>query len=171
LGYYAVWKVLDKMTEVLKKKGAEVPPNIISDLKSAKTLLRISKADCIDAEAVQRIDSYLQNVEVSLVSEAQKHFGDEYVDNWLMKINAASREKHEEVEQKARFVPGVPRGEKWIRVKPSKDLSNYKLAELAEELGLPCTVQKDGYILVYGKEDTLKQFVKKMTSAQKSKTD
>lgn len=171
MGYSAVWKILDKMTKDLKKKGAEIPPDVISNLKSAKTLLAVSKAECINGESLQKIVGYLENVEADLVSEAQKRFGDDYADDWLRKIDTASKEKPEEVvEDETRFVPSVPRGQRWIRVQPSKDLSNVKLADLAEELGLSCAIQKDGCMLVYGKEEQLMQFVKRMTFARRSKT-
>jgi hypothetical protein len=171
LGYSAVWKILDQMVEDLKKRRAEVPENVIDDLKSAKTLLRVHNANYASAETLEKIARHLENVEACLIFEAQKHFGDKYVNEWLRKIDAASREKTEDVEMhKQRFVPGVSREQKWIRVQPSKDSPNQALAELAGELGLSCLLQKDGHLLIYGTEEALKEFIKKMTSAQKRKS-
>jgi len=167
MGYSSVWKVLDRMVEDLKKRGAEVPPEVVSDLRSAKTLLKSSGTDCIDPSDLQRIDNYLANVEAIIVSKGQELFGNDYVDAWLKRLDVAGRERSESVEEKARFVPGVPRGEKWIRVEPPKDLSEAKIADIAEVLGLSCERQKDERYLIHGGEEALKEFVKRITPARR----
>jgi hypothetical protein len=51
------------------------------------------------AENIQKIEQYLLNVESYLVSEGQKKFGFEYADEWLRRIDKASRGASDE-EQK-----------------------------------------------------------------------
>jgi hypothetical protein len=65
-------------------------------------------------------------------------------------------------EEETRFIPGLPREQKWIRVKPSSELPMEKLKSLAEESNLSCELQSDGCLLVYGEDKRLKEFVKKM---------
>ena len=89
---------------------------------------------------------------------------------WLKKINEASRKTSDEEEEKARFIPGLPREQNWIRVKPSSDLPLEKLKTLANESNLLCKSQDDGYLLIYGTDERLKNFVKKMTTEQGSKS-
>jgi len=57
-------------------------------------------------------------------------------------------------------VPGLPRGQKWVRVQVSKETPEKEIKKLAEETGLSFKVQRDGYVLVYGEDERLKLFVK-----------
>lgn len=163
LGYLGVWKVLEKMIADLRKKGLAVPDKVMKDLKSARTMIKILDADPTRGETIQKIDVYLENVESYIVSEAQKKFGVEYADEWLKRLDKASRQTFDE-EEEARFVSGVPRGQKWIRVKPLDELPIEKLKTLAEESNLSYNIQKDGFLLVHGKDEDIKHFVKKMSA-------
>jgi len=170
MGYLAAWKVLEEMITDFRKRGTLVPAEILSDLKSAKTLINVLKADPSRVDTSQKIEEYLLNVESHLVSEGQKMFGTEYVEEWLRKLDEASKKPFEEEEEETRFIPGVPREHKWIRVKPSTELPIEKLKVLAEESRLSYNVQNDGCLLVYGKEEGIKEFVKKMATKQRLKT-
>lgn len=162
MGYSAVWKVLEEMITDFRKKGLAIPTEILDDLKSAKTLINVLKADPTHGETVQKIEEYLGNVESYLISEGTKNFGDKYTGEWLKRLDEAGKAPFDEEEAEIRFVPGLPREQKWIRVKPSDDLSIEKLKSLAEESNLAYNVQRDGYLLVYGEEDRIKEFVKKI---------
>lgn len=161
MNYSATWKVLDKMIAELRGKGAEIPEEIVSDLRYAKTLINILKADPSNFEVNRRLEESIQAVESYLISEAMKH-GNEYVDAWLKRLEEAERKNVENFEE-CRFVPGLPRDKKWIRVKISdKDFQN-TLMHIAEEAQLSFQLQEDGYMLVYGEdEEKLKNFLKKI---------
>ena len=164
MNYLAAWKVLEEMIADFRKKGAVVPAEIMTDLRSAKTLINVLKADpsCVDTS--QKIDEYLLSVESYLVSEGQKMFGTGYVEEWLKRLDEASRKILEKEEEETKFIPGVPREHKWIRVKPSTELPAEKLKTLAEESHLSYNVQNDGYLLVYGEDSHIKEFIKKMAT-------
>jgi hypothetical protein len=162
MGYLAAWKVLEQMVTDFRKRGMTVPSDVISDLRSAKTLINILKADPSRIDTGQKVDEYLRNVESYLVSEGQKRFGTEYVDEWLKRLDEASKRVFEEEE--TRFIPGLPREKKWIRVRPSDGLPSEKIKELAEELNLSCDVQNDGCLLVCGEDERIKGFVKKIAT-------
>ena len=168
MGYLSTWKVLEEMIKDFRKKELTIPVKIMNDLKSAKTMLKILKEDQARGETLQKIDLYLGTVESYLVSEGQKQFGAEYADEWLRHLNEASRMSEEE-KTEIRFVSGLPREHKWIRVKPSTELPIEKLRMLIEELSLSYAVQKDGYVLVYGKDTSIKDFVKKMAIKHRTK--
>jgi hypothetical protein len=108
-------------------------------------------------------------VEARLVNEAEKTLGKEYVDTWLKRLNEASR-KTEMEEEETPFILGVPRGQKWIRITPSKGLSPEKLKGLAVEAKLSLKTQDDGSLVIHGKDDDVKAFVKKMTTEYGLKT-
>jgi len=170
MGYLAGWKVLEEMVTDFRKRGVGIPAKIMSDLRSAKTLINILKADPSRIDTSQKIEEYLLNVESYLFSEGQKTFGTEYVEEWLKRLDEASKKPFEEEEEEIRFIPGIPREHKWIRVKPSTDLPIEKLKVLAEESSLSYNVQNDGCLLVYGKDVCIKEFVKKMATKQRLKT-
>jgi len=164
MGYLAAWKVLEEVVTDFRKKGLAVPAEIMSDLRSAKTLINVLKADPSRIDTSQKIEGYLLNVESYLASEGQKVFGSKYVDEWLKRLDEASRKVVEEEEVEKRFIPGIPREHKWIRVKPSAELPIEKLKVLAEESNLLYSIQNDGCLLVYGKDEHIKEFVKKMAT-------
>jgi len=165
MDYLATWKVLEEMIIDFRKKGIVVQAEIMSDLRSAKTLINVLKADPTRVDTSQKIEEYLLKVESYLISEGQKIFGTEYVEEWLKRLDEASRKVLEE-EEKAIFISGLPRGQKWIRVKPSAEMPLERLRVLAEESSLSYNVQNDGCLLVYGEDKRIKEFVKKMATKQ-----
>jgi hypothetical protein len=167
MGYAAVWKVLEEMLIELRRKELTIPPSIMEDLKSAKTVTRMLTGDN-RAENIEKIERYLLNVESFLVSEAQRKFGLEYADSWLKRIDKANR-IYDEEQKTTRFIPGVPRQQKWIRVTSSEELPIDKLKEMVEKMSISYKVQKDGSLLVFGEEKSIKDFVKKMALKYKAK--
>jgi len=163
MGYLAVWKILEEIIAEFRKRGLTIPANVMNDLKSAKTMIKILNADPNCGQTIQKIEEYLGNVESYLVSEGQKIFGAEHVEKWLEQIDEAGRKILNEEEKETKFVPALPREEKWIRVMPSNKLPVEKLNAIAEELNLSHDMQNDGYLLVYGKDEKIKEFVKKIT--------
>jgi len=168
MDYQAVWKVLERMVADFKKKGMTVPAHIIDDLKNAKTIIIILESDPSSGENMQRIEEYLENVESYLVSVGQKKFGQEYVDEWLLRRDKAGQKIGDEEDEKTRLISGLPREQKWIRLTPSNELPLEKLKTLAEESNLSYKVQNDGCLLVFGQDTVLKDFVKKMAAKYKS---
>jgi hypothetical protein len=163
MGYLAAWKVLEDMVTDLKKNQIMIPAKIICDLKNARTVIDILKADPDRGENVQRIEEYLRDVESYLFSEGQKRFGAAYVDELLERVDDARRKVDDE-EQEERFVPGFQRRQKWLRITPSAELPIEKLRAFAEESSLSCRVQLDGCLVVSGEEKGIKDFVKKIAA-------
>lgn len=161
MNYFAAWKVLEGMVADFRKKGIVIPAEIMTDLRSAKTLINVLKADPSHVDTSQKVEAYLLNVESYVVSEGQKLFGTKYVEEWFKRLDEASKTISEKEEGEAKFISGVPREHKWIRVKPSTELPIEKLKMLAEESHLSYNVQSDGCLLVYGEDDCIKEFVKK----------
>jgi hypothetical protein len=166
LGYTATWRILEDIIIELRKKGVTIPPDVMTDLKSAKLMINISQAEGSGGEAAQKVEEYLANVEGYLITEAQKTFGSERVDEWLRRLEAASCEVCDVKEEKKedKFMSGVPRDQKWIRVEPIQSLPPERLKQLAQELNLAVNPQKDGRLVVYGQPENIKEFLKKMTA-------
>jgi hypothetical protein len=169
MGYLAVWKVLEEMVTDFKKEGITVPTDIIVDLKTAKTIINILKADPSCGENVQKIEEYLGKVESYLVSEGQRRFGQAYVDEWLGRRGQAGRKMVDEEEEEPESIFRPPEGQKWIRLTPSKELPLAKLKTLANESNLSYSLQTDGCLLVFGPDTFLKDFVKNIAEKYKLK--
>ncbi|MGA3193044.1 MAG: DUF2096 family protein [Candidatus Bathyarchaeia archaeon] len=168
MGYVAVWKALEQMVTDFRKKELKVPTEIMNDLKNAKTLIKILKAEPTRGENVQKIERCLENVESYLISEGQREFGIEYADKWLERLDKANKEILDEEDKETRFIPGLPRHRKWIRVTSSADLPLEKLTAIADQMNLSYNVHKNGSLLVYGEDQNIKDFVKKMASKYES---
>jgi hypothetical protein len=148
LGYSETWKILEEIIIEFRKKSLPVPESVMSDLKSAMTLIKLLDSDSVRGEIGPKVEQYLSSVEANLVTEAQKSFPPERVD--------AAEEEH-------RFVPGLPRDQKWVRVTPIASLPQERLEQLAKESDLSVKAEKDGHLIVYGTAESIHEFVKKMT--------
>jgi len=164
MGYLAMWKVLEEIIVEFRKRGLTIPATVMNDLKAAKTMIKIMDASTGNGESSLKIEEYLGSVEAYLVTEAQKHFAPEQIDNWLKRLEIANCETCEESAEEPRFIAGVPRDQKWIRIEPLANLPVEKLKQLALETNLSTNMQKNGRMLVYGQAEDLKEFVKKMTA-------
>jgi len=165
MGHNQVWKTLDSLVAEFKKHGQMVPPNIIEDLRSAKTLIQVLKADPKHAENIPTIEMYLGNVESYLIFEAHKKIGAGFAEDWMQKLGEARKAVELEGEPlgpSSKFVSGVPRDQKWLRVQVSDEMPESKIKKLAAECGSSTRIQPDGYLLVYGDESGIKLFIQKI---------
>jgi len=163
MGHDEVWKTLADLITEFRRRGESIPSDVMEDLRAAKTMIEVLRADQSRVENIPSIELYLGNVESYLIFEAQKKFGSEFVDEWMQKIKEARLAKaaEEGAKPSSKFVPGLPRGQKWVRVQVSKETPEKEIKKLAEEIGLSSKVQTNGYMLVYGEDEKLKLFVKK----------
>jgi hypothetical protein len=172
MSYESTWKILEEIVIELRKKGLATPQKVLNDLKSAKVLMKIMDASEKDrGETAPKIEQYLGSVEAYLITEAQKMFPPARIDAWLRRLEEAScdtcvtcgvpTEKKEKVE--AKFITGLPRDQKWIRVEPLASLPAEKLKQLAKETSLSFREEADGHLTVYGSAENIRAFVKKMT--------
>ncbi len=158
-------RVLEEMIIELRKKGLLVPQNILTDLRAARSLMNVESADQKGhGETTPKIDEYLSTVEAYLVTEAEKVLPPEQVDEWLRRLETAGCDSCSipEKEEK-RFIQGIPRDQKWIRVEPLENMPLEKLEELAAEANISFREEDDGHLIVFGNAEDIKKFVKRMT--------
>jgi hypothetical protein len=151
-----------------RRRGEPVPSKIMADLKSARTMIRLLKFDGTCGETVQKVEEYLGSVESYVMPEGEKLFGKAYAEEWLKRLAEARRTLAKE-EEETRFIPGLPRGERWIRVKPTEEMSLERMKMMAESSNLSWNAQADGSLLVQGREECIRSFVMKMTKKYGSK--
>ena len=163
----ASWNLLEDMMLELKKSGTTIPDKVIEDLRSAKSMIKLG---CMpgSGDAIQKAEELMGNVEAFVVTEGQKMFGEEKVDAWLRSLEEANVEVCQPTGKSAaaedKFVTGVPRDQKWVRVEPMGDITAEKVEQIVEEQNLQVKKQPDGKLVVYGQPENLKIFLKKMVA-------
>lgn len=168
MAYEETWKVLADLLTELRKRGETIPSDVMEDLRSAKTMIQVLKADPSHIENIPKIEIFLGNVESHLVVVAQERFGSGFVDKWMGRLSKARRAVQKEGKAPLRFVSGLPKGEHWVRVKVSEDTPQEYLEKLAQEKNLSFKMQSNGYMLVSGDSQDIKSLVK--TMAEKFRT-
>ncbi len=164
----ASWRLLEQMLITLEKKGSTIPANVMSDLRAAKSMIKLS---CVEGrgsgDAMAKAEELTSGVEAYLVNEAQKTLCAEEIDEWLKRLEEANAETYDTAPKEEKFVTGVPREQKWVRVEPMDNLPTRQIEQLAKAQNLQVTEQKDCKLLVFGQQEDIKQFLKKMTEAAK----
>jgi len=157
-----MWRLMADLIKDLRRRGESIPPQIMNDLRSAKTMIEIARIDRSNPNVMVRIEEYLNNLESYLLPLAREKLGQTYVDVLMEKIAEAQRGMFT-FEQKAerRFAADVPRDKHWIRIKPTEEIPLDVIKQLSEESGLEYRIQQDGHVLVYGEKDQIKIFVKR----------
>ena len=155
----------------LKKKGYAVPANVVADLRNAKIMTKIDETEKGSGETAMKLEEVLGNVESELVSEAQNRLTQEEIDDWLRRLDEASLPTCEvQSQNRDSFVTGVPRDQKWIRIEPMPTIPTDKLALIAKETSLSVNQQKDGRLVVYGQQENIKTFLKRIAEQAQPKS-
>ena len=163
MGNMAVWKVLEEMVIDLQKKPGTIPSKIFNDLKSAKVLIEIAEREEKNQEEIYlKIEQYLENIEIYIFNEIQEKYETKIVKEWLNRLGDA-RCKTFQIKEENKFISGVPRDQKCIRVKPISELPKKMLEKIAEDEKLIVSSIKDGKITIYGEAKNIRNFVKKIT--------
>ena len=159
MSYEKKWNILADMLIELQEKGEKTPKEIMKDLRSAKTIIQVLKADPAHTESVSRIETYLRNVESYVIFTAEK-LGTKTVETWLEMLKDKVSDKVEEQTEQNRFVVGVPRDQNWIRIQITEETPLKIIKNLVKKNKLSCTTQEDGYVIVYGEKNNIKSLVK-----------
>lgn len=163
MGYDQWWKTLETLITEFRKKQISIPPETMTTLRSAKTMIKVYNADLTRIENIPTIENYLLNIESTLINTAKEKISPTYAEKWLQKLEKARKQEEPRAQnQTLRFIPGLPKGEHWIRVLPSEDILKENIKKLAAELELSTKIQQDGYILIHGEKEKVREFVKRM---------
>src|SRR4030065_2585780 len=102
MGYSENWKILEDIIIEFRKKRLPVPYTVMTDLKAAKTMIKLMHTENSKGETALQTEQYLRNVESYLVTEAQKYFPPERIDEWLRLLDEAIVETCECVKEKVK---------------------------------------------------------------------
>ncbi|MFH0897557.1 MAG: DUF2096 family protein [Candidatus Bathyarchaeota archaeon] len=163
MNYEYLWKIVEELSAELTGKGVAIPPELVDDLKSAKVYISIHKMNSTELHISEKIEIYMESLESNLLYLAESNVGKDYADEWLKKIYRAQTEKTPEPPAAStRFVSAIPKGEHWIKINLLGLMVDKDVCELLKTLNLSSTAQEGGYLLVHGKEENVKTFVKKV---------
>ncbi|MCD6503812.1 DUF2096 family protein [Candidatus Bathyarchaeota archaeon] len=168
--YKERWKILEELLKHLSSKGEAVPKGLLKDLRSAKTLIQIHRVKPDDPETIRKIEEYLDNVEFQLIAKIQSLEGEESAKRWMMKLEKARISLESKEEEVSEPLYGVPRGKKWVRISLDENLNEEKVVKAARDLGLEFRVEDEKRVTVFGEEEKIKMFIKKMTETGSQKT-
>ena len=161
----AAWKTLEDLLIELRKKNIKIPSNVLEDLRAARSMIELICSEGTHGQAVEKTEAYTANVEAYLVNEAQKVLEPKEIDQWFKRLEEANMQTDtEEAVGEGKYVVGVPRGQKWIRIETSPSVSEVYVLKLAGERGLAVTKQPDGRLVVYGQPGDVKAFVKQVAA-------
>ena len=92
MGYSETWKILEDIIIEFRKKGLTIPVTVMTDLKAAKTMIKLMDAETGKGETAPQTEEYLRNVESYLITEAEKNFPSDRIDEWLRRLDKATTE-------------------------------------------------------------------------------
>ena len=162
MNYDKKWKILADLITELKEQKKIVPVEIMNDLRSAKTIIQILKADPTSVETISRIEKYLRNIESYVISTGEE-LNKTIAENWLKKLKDKKMEKTEKINEKTTFIHGIPRNEKWVRIKISTVVIPENLKKIAKANNLTYKKQKNDHIIVHGDPKNIKKMIKTIT--------
>ena len=162
MSYEKKWKILaDRLIE-LQKRGKKIPTEIMNDLRSAKTIIQVLKADPIHTESISRIDTYMRSVESYAIFSAE-NLGIKTVEKWLKKLKDPKRIKRKEkMETASRFILGIPRDKNWVRIQISEHTPFEAIEKLVKISELSYKIQENGHMIAFGNKENIKSFIKRM---------
>ena len=159
MNYEQKWKILDELVMELQKRGERIPTEITNDLRSAKTIIQVLKADPTITENISRIEAFMISVETYIVLTAEK-LEKENIEKWLRKLQAPKNTETKKPEAHSRFIPGFPRSKNLVRIQISKETPLEYIKKLAKENKIYCKKQENKHVIVYGRQENIKSFVK-----------
>ena len=162
MGYIQWWKALENLIMELRKKAVHIPPDLMTSLRSAKTLISVYQSDPSCVETIPTIEINLMNVESDLMNLTKEKVSEEFTVKWIKKLEEERKKAESNSDVQPRFVPSTSKDVHWVRVQPSEGLQEENIKQLANQMELSTRPQEDGYIMVYGDKVKVKTFIKKI---------
>jgi hypothetical protein len=169
LNYEHLWKELEVLVIDMRSKGKEIPPEVVEDLKSAKTLMTIQRVDP-SSPIMDDVEDYLRRTEAALLPNAENDFGKEYSNHWLQRIQEAkAKGLTETVRTQVGLVTGIPRDKEWVRVRVTELIDMAELKSMTNSLGLSFREEANDTAIVFGQHENVKAFLRELTARVKKK--
>ena len=169
------WMVLVDLLTDLKKKGVEISPVVLEDIRMSKTIINFYKVDPTDPERnkeVKRINEFMSSVQIALMDLAEKQ-GNDYKELWMEKLKKVSRgeQLYKLGEKKSKFVVGAPSGFSMARITFKKPISEDRLQEIEEYHNVIMEFENDEVVVIYGDDENIKDSLKEISPFFKEQLD
>lgn len=164
--YEGVWGTLCELVSVLRKRGVSVPSEIVAELRSAKSLISGYRVNPEAVEILSQVQTYLKTAERRLIGIAREEGYQETAIEYLGRLDEVRRGagKRPRAVGQAWFIPGLPRGGRWIRIKISPQTPLSRLEEVATKSRISLKPQEGGFVLASGRREDLKEFIRVLRS-------
>ena len=170
MDYEHLWKVLEGLMVELTEKGVTISKELMDSLKAAKSYISIYKTNPTELEIVDEIEGYIGHLEPNLLYLAEMDMGKDYAEKWMEKVNNARLEETPEpTVAVTKFLTAIPKGEHWIRINLSGLINDEEVHEFLEMLNLSSKPQENGYLVIHGREENVKTFIKKISEKIRKK--
>jgi len=165
--YEYVWRTLADFTTALAKKSRRLPPNVVAELRTARSLIHILKTDPEDAnlqsEVIPRIETHLRSVEAELASRATA-LGEDFLSEWMGRLEHAHRQASKVVQVESRISsPRIARDEYWLRIKVTEKSPQKLVREVSSAVGASVKPLNNHHMLVFGDKEQVRSFVKEIS--------
>ena len=92
MGYDKWWKTLESLITELRSKKISIPKDVMTSLRSAKTMIKVYNADLSYVESTPSIENYLMTVESSLINIVKETSGLALTEAWMRKLEEARKD-------------------------------------------------------------------------------
>jgi len=166
MGLEEQWKVFNDLILVLRKKGIQIPKEVMKDLHSAKIMISLLETKGSDeSEILPRVESYLNSVEGFLFYTAEEKLGKGVAGEWMERISRARRAPARETEglaARGKFLTGKRRGDGWVRIEEYDPALSEEIRTIAREEGLEVSSEPSGHTVIHGDMESIREAMKRI---------
>ena len=163
------WLVLQHLISDLSKKGYEIPSGINPEMGLIRSSISSYKRDPTHPDLINglaKAEMSLNNIQATLITLAEEHEDEEYVDHWLDLLKQAmqGKEVFQFAKSRSKFLANTPPGLTTGRINLKVPLAEERVQEIAEWNGLIIEFEDDVTVELHGDKEDLKAGVQEMGS-------
>ena len=163
------WLVLQHLISDLTRKGYEIPSGINPEMGLIRSSVSSYKIDPTHPDLINglaKAEMSLNNIQATLITLAEEHEDEEYVDHWLDLLKQAmqGKEVFQFAKSRSKFLANTPPGLTTGRINLKVPLAEERVQEIAEWNGLIIEFEDDVTVELHGDKEDLKAGVQEMGS-------
>ncbi|MDO5814860.1 DUF2096 domain-containing protein [uncultured Methanobrevibacter sp.] len=163
------WLVLQHLISDLTRKGYEIPSGINPEMGLIRSSVSSYKRDPTHPDLINglaKAEMSLNNIQATLITLAEEHEDEEYVDHWLDLLKQAmqGKEVFQFAKSRSKFLANTPPGLTTGRINLKVPLAEERVQEIAEWNGLIIEFEDDVTVELHGDKEDLKAGVQEMGS-------
>jgi len=170
--YEGIWSTLCELVATLRKLDVVVPAETSTELRSAKALISSYRTDPEATHILTQVQEHLKRAERTLIEIAQKTGYSKTAKEFLERLDKVRRGdlKPSRAGGEIRFIPGLPRSGRWIRIRISPQTPLSRIEEVASKSRVSVKPHEEGYVLASGRSEDLREFIRVLRSKTQAST-